>query len=45
MYAIAFDLVVADTLTHHPRGVAKPMRIFRLCWKRMAFDVCRGRSM
>ena len=23
MYAIAFDLVVADTLTHHPRGVAQ----------------------
>jgi len=23
MYAIAFDLVVADTLTHHPRGVVK----------------------
>lgn len=23
MYAIAFDLVVADTLIHHPRGVAQ----------------------
>ena len=23
MYAIAFDLVVADTLTHHPLGVAQ----------------------
>ena len=22
MFAIAFDLVVADTLEHHPRGVA-----------------------
>ena len=23
MFAVAFDLVVADTATHHPRGVAQ----------------------
>lgn len=23
MFAIAFDLVVAETQTHHPKGVAK----------------------
>jgi virulence-associated protein VapD len=23
MYAVAFDLVVADTVQHHPKGVTK----------------------
>lgn len=23
MYAVAFDLVVADTVQHHPKGVAR----------------------
>lgn len=27
MYAISFDLVVADTEEHHPKGVAKPIQI------------------
>lgn len=26
MFAIAFDLVVADTEQHHPKGYQQPMR-------------------
>ncbi len=42
MFAIAFDLVVAETQTHHPRGVAQACADIRSSLAGHGFDWIRG---
>jgi virulence-associated protein VapD len=44
MYAVAFDLVVAGTEQHHPKGVAQATpRLGSTC--RAWFPACTGQSL
>ena len=45
MYAIAFDLVVADTEKHHPKGVTQAYTELVLCWASTAFGAYRAACM
>lgn len=42
MFAIAFDLVVADTAEHHPRGVTAVYANIGAAWKRHGFERIQG---
>lgn len=42
MFAIAFDLVVADTLRHHPRGVTQAYADIRNVLGRFGFEWRQG---
>ncbi len=42
MFAIAFDLVVAETQTHHPRGVAQAYADIRSTLAIHGFDWIQG---
>jgi virulence-associated protein VapD len=42
MFAIAFDLVVADTLRHHPRGVTQAYADIRSVLERFGFEWRQG---
>jgi virulence-associated protein VapD len=42
MFAIAFDLVVADTLEHHPRGVAQAYADIRNVLEEFDFEWRQG---
>ena len=42
MFAIAFDLVVADAAEHHPRGVTSAYTDIGVTLKRFGFDRIQG---
>jgi virulence-associated protein VapD len=42
MFAIAFDLVVADTLEHHPKGVTQAYADIRSVLTEFGFDWRQG---
>jgi virulence-associated protein VapD len=42
MFAIAFDLVVADTATHHPKGVSQAYADIGATLVRFGFDRVQG---
>lgn len=42
MFAIAFDLVVADAAKHHPRGVTAAYTDIGLTLKRLSFERVQG---
>ncbi len=42
MFAIAFDLVVAETQAHHPRGVAQAYSDIRTVLAQQGFDWIQG---
>lgn len=42
MFAIAFDLVVADTLAHHPKGVAQAYNDIGAILHRHGFERVQG---
>jgi len=42
MFAIAFDLVVADTLRHHPRGVTQAYADIRTVLSKFDFEWRQG---
>lgn len=45
MYAVAFDLVVADTEKHHPKGVRRLTPKSAQCLPIMVFVVCKAACM
>ena len=42
MFAIAFDLVVADTETHHPKGISQAYADIRTSLQRYGFHNIQG---
>jgi len=42
MFAIAFDLVVADAVVHHPRGVPAAYTDIGITLKKFGFDRVQG---
>jgi virulence-associated protein VapD len=42
MFAIAFDLVVADTETHHPKGISQAYADIRTSLQRYGFSNIQG---
>jgi virulence-associated protein VapD len=42
MFAIAFDLVVADTQQHHPKGVSHAYADIRACLSKFGFERVQG---
>jgi virulence-associated protein VapD len=42
MFAIAFDLVVADTETHHPKGISQAYADIRTLLERYGFRNIQG---
>ncbi len=42
MYAVAFDLVVADTEKHHPKGVTQAYTEIGECLQNTGFDGFRA---
>ncbi len=42
MYAIAFDLVVKDTLQHHPKGITQAYREMEIILQRFDFRRVQG---
>ena len=44
MYAVAFDLVVADTERHHPKGVTQAYTDIGPFWVSTGLGVCKAVS-
>lgn len=42
MYAVAFDLVVADTEQHHPKGVSQAYPVIGAILNRFGFERVQG---
>ncbi len=42
MFAIAFDLVVADAAKHHPRGVTAAYNEIGAAWRKFEFERIQG---
>lgn len=42
MYAIAFDLVVEETLRHHPKGITQAYTDIRACLSGFGFERIQG---